>query len=318
MKKCSLACFAFVAVLLLSACGGSKEDGPIIPAPTISLDGSSNIDTQEYFEDKAVPIKVDAPGKIASFTISVKAPDVIYYGVLNNMIGIAENKYSSNVKEPVLDLIKDDKVAGEMTRLSIPSGASLSGKTTATVDVRKILSSFINSGNPETGDEFTFTFNVSDENEKSLKKAVTFHYTSGPLFTLNPDKAAYDLETDADKNLKITIDVAGKLKGAKIQVTSTNTVFLSMIDAMIGVEANKTNHILDIVNDPVAVSGVKNFGIPTGTEIKGQTLIKDVSLLQLLSTLAATSASGSSHTFKLIISDENEREKAQTVVFSKK
>ncbi len=57
MKKCSLACFAFVAVLLLSACGGSKEDGPIIPAPTISLDGSSNIDTQEYFEDKAVPIK---------------------------------------------------------------------------------------------------------------------------------------------------------------------------------------------------------------------------------------------------------------------
>jgi hypothetical protein len=234
------------------------------------------------------------------------------------MIGIAENKYSSNVKEPVLDLIKDDKVAGEMTRLSIPSGASLSGKTTATVDVRKILSSFINSGNPETGDEFTFTFTVSDENEKSLKKAVTFHYTSGPLFTLNPDKAAYDLETDADKNLKITIDVAGKLKGAKIQVTSTNTVFLSMIDAMIGVEANKTNHILDIVNDPVAVSGVKNFGIPTGTEIKGQTLIKDVSLLQLLSTLAATSASGSSHSFKLIISDENEREKAQTVVFSKK
>lgn len=318
MKKCSLACFAFVAVLLLSACGGSKEDGPIIPAPTISLDGSSNIDTQEYFEDKAVPIKIDAPGKIASFTISVKAPDVIYYGVLNNMIGIAENKYSSNVKEPVLDLIKDDKVAGEMTRLSIPSGASLSGKTTATVDVRKILSSFINSGNPETGDEFTFTFTVSDENEKSLKKAVTFHYTSGPLFTLNPDKAAYDLETDADKNLKITIDVAGKLKGAKIQVTSTNTVFLSMIDAMIGVEANKTNHILDIVNDPVAVSGVKNFGIPTGTEIKGQTLIKDVSLLQLLSTLAATSASGSSHSFKLIISDENEREKAQTVVFSKK
>ncbi|MBQ2222143.1 MAG: hypothetical protein II421_01885, partial [Bacteroidales bacterium] len=59
-------------------------------------------------------------------------------------------------------------------------------------------------------------------------------------------------------------------------------------------------------------------GIPTGTEIKGQTLIKDVSLLQLLSTLAAISASGSSHSFKLIISDENEREKAQTVVFSKK
>lgn len=317
MKKCRLAYFASVAALLLSACGGSKEDGPVIPGPSMTLDGSEKIEKQEYFEDKAVPLKIDAPGKIATFTISVKAPDVLYYGVLNNMIGIAGNKYSANVKEPILDLIKDTKVAGEMTKLGIPSGTSLSGKTTATVDVRKILATFIDSGNPETGDEFTFTFNVADENEKSLRKEVTFHFTSGPLFTLNPDKATYDLESDADKNLKITIDVAGKLKGAKIQVTSNNTVFLATVDAMIGIEANKTNHILDIVNDATAVSGVKNFGIPTGNDIKGQTLIKDLSFLQMLSALAATSAPGSSHSFKLIISDENERENFQTVVFTK-
>ena len=318
MNKVIMPFVAAVAALLVCACGGSKDDGPVIPGPSVTLDGSSNIEKQDYFEGKAVPLQFDVPGKIVSFTISVKAPDVIYYGVLNNMISIAENKYSSNVKEPVLDLIKDSKVVTEMAKIGIPAATALSGKMAATVDINRVLSAFINSGTPETGNEFTFTFNVTDENEKTLKKPVTFLYTSGPLFTLKPEKATYDLDTDADKNLKITIDVAGKLKGAKIQITSNNATFLSTVDAMISIEANKANHILDIVEDASAVSGIKNFGIPTGDDIKGKTVIKDLSFVQLLPILAATSTSGSSHSLKLTITDESGREGSQTVVFSKK
>ena len=318
MKKCSLACFAFVAVLLLSACGGSKEDGPVIPGPSMTLDGSSNIEKQEFINTKVVPLVFDVPGKIATFSVTVNAPDPMYYGVLNNVISIDKNKYPASESGPVLDLINDSRLLSVYQSAFIPEWtSSLLGKKTVTLDACWMLAAFINAGAPSTGDEFTFTFNVSDENGKSLKKPVTFFFISPPSFELKPTKTMYDLDTNEDCNVKISFEVPGKLQGATLTVRSDNESFIRDVDDMIGIEANKKDHILDLVNDAKAVAGLKAYGIPTGNEIVGKEKVMDLSLIQLLPKLKM-SASGTRHSFIFSVTDESGRTSQELVLFSKK
>ena len=134
-------------------------------------------------------------------------------------------------------------------------------------------------------------------------------------WTANPDFST----TEITSNMSVVIkaNVPNGIKSFTIKVESPCTGFISAVNALIGISANKsdTAPVLDLINDPSVVIALAQLSVPTGTSLKNKTdVTMDLSSLVPMIGLLQPGAN-TNHVFTLTLVDNNGHTLTKAVTF---
>ena len=145
--------------------GGAEEpDTPTDPeTPAITMEWPSNpsFDRIQIENGMDVNLTISAPAGIKTFVVTVDSP------VLNSMLPAVAGSTE-------MDLINSEQVKGFLSELGLPTGDQLAGQTSVQFPLSNLVPMIL-SLSPEAGSEHNFTLAISDSNDASFSKTLTFY-----------------------------------------------------------------------------------------------------------------------------------------------
>lgn len=154
---------------------------------------------------------------------------------------------------------------------------------------------------------FAFTGCGSDDDSDAGQPSL--EWTSNPNFSTT--------EITSKMSVVINAKVPNGIKSFTIKVESPCTGFISAVNALIGISANKsdTAPVLDLINDPSIVAALAQLSVPTGTALKNKTAVTmDLSNLVPMIGLLQPGAN-TNHVFTLTLVDNNGHTLTKSVTF---
>ena len=143
---------------------------------------------------------------------------------------------------------------------------------------------------------FAFTgCGEDDDNTDAGQPSLT--WTANPTFSTT--------EITPTMSVVITANVPNGIKGVSIKVASPTQSFITALNAIISVEANKsaTTPVLDLINDPTVVIALNLYGVPTGSNLKNKTSVTMDLSNMIPMVLGLNPEPNTTHIFTLTLTD---------------
>lgn len=156
-----------LTLLVISAC--RKTDEPATAAPKIEWMSNPNFAPVEITDNMSIEILITAEAGIKEFVVEVKSH------AISPTIALFTSDGSSN-----MDLINDQKLIGMLTAFGVdlPSGDKLLNKTEVYFSLSSLVPMIANvSGEKDHDTNHVFTLNMTDNENRTLSKSLTFHYS---------------------------------------------------------------------------------------------------------------------------------------------
>ena len=151
--------------------GGDDEEGgaeepdtptdPETPAITMKWPSNPSFERMQIKNGMDVNLTISAPAGIKTFVVTVDSP------VLNSMLPAVAGSTE-------MDLINSEQVKGFLSGLGLPTGDQLAGQTSVQFPLSNLVPMIL-SLSPEAGSEHNFTLAISDSNDASFSKTLTFY-----------------------------------------------------------------------------------------------------------------------------------------------
>lgn len=150
--------------------GGDEPNDPITPpttpdGPSLEWPKNPTFAPMALAAEMDVELTVKAPGKIKDFVVDVNSP------TLNAIL--PSLTMGGNC---TLDLINDTNLINNLAAIGVvlPAGDMLKGKTEAAFSLSSLVP-MIHGLSPDSGSNHLFTLKVTDENNKTYEKTLTFY-----------------------------------------------------------------------------------------------------------------------------------------------
>ena len=160
---------ATISIFVLDGCTEPVPPQPETAAPTIEWASNPEFETIEIEEQMNVDIRITAEAGIKEFVVSVDSH------ALSPSISLFTSDSTSN-----MDLINDAKLIGMLTAFGIdlPAGDRLKDKTEVLFSLSTLVPMIADvSGQKDHDTNHVFTLNMTDNENRTLSKSLTFHYS---------------------------------------------------------------------------------------------------------------------------------------------
>ena len=164
-KQIGLAALAAVAFGAFAGCN-DKDDSGSLPAPTVTLTGGDIAQVQQLADVERLVVRVEAPGKIAAFSIEIVSPLLD-----DETLGLAGLAAKMDLAEPTPAQIKGFETLG------FPYGEAVKGETELDFDLSGVMPMLrmLCEANERSSDH-SFVLTVADEAHQSVSAALKLHY----------------------------------------------------------------------------------------------------------------------------------------------
>lgn len=170
MKSRFITTALFIATTILALAGCKKPVAePEIAAPTIEWAANPDFAPVEIAENMNIDIVIKAEAGIQSFVVSVDSHAISPIIKLFTTDGSAR-----------MDLINDTKLTGMFAAFGIglPSGSELKDRTEVVFSLSTLVPMIADlSGQRDHDTNHIFTLDMTDNENRTLSKSLTFHYS---------------------------------------------------------------------------------------------------------------------------------------------
>ena len=292
MKKIAIA--AALVLLTVFAVSCKKEKKPADDsAPTIECEANASFAEFELVDNMNADVVVNSKQGLKTVTIKFTTfPPIMGNGFINTNISIKANQGTSS-SLPTLDLVDDATALAWVKGMNLFSNSSLQNATTVTFHFDRLVNAMLHSQTLENNNKLAFKLTVTDVDDQSVSKTLTFHFTAAPEITI--------------KNQSFVIDAPGKIEKAVLLVSKLSTTLTNKLTGPVYNGVAKENGIeLDLINNATAVDKLATFNVSTGSKLNAETKAT-IDLSKFISDMVmeeiATDAAYGDHTFTLTIQD---------------
>ncbi len=291
--------FAAIALLVLPlfvSCDPDDVEPADVNAPKIAWQANPRFDRVEVSTRLDSKITLEAPRGVATFTVTLSEMPTGYHLLANRIIADRSN-WGESGKAPILDMINDNLVSNAIRG----TGSSLKGRTTAfNIDAQDIYYAIVGDEIVPNDSRFTFVFELTDNEGKSVKRNISLHYTVGPTVTITPQR----VELTANAACSVSIKAQGAIEQLILQFTTSSSALTSWLNSRAG----------GLSTDLVANSVFENYGLPVGKAVDGKKdLTLDLSKLLNEVRLSVMNEGTSTHVITVRVVDKNGKETSESL-----
>ena len=168
-KTFTILAITIFMIFALSGCRKSKESQPATAPPKIEWASNPDFTTVEISEKMNIDIHITAEAGIRDFIVEVDS----------HAISPTLKLFTSD-GTPNLDLINDIKLTAMLTAfgIEIPVGDMIKDQTEVNFSLSAFIPMIASVSGPKDHDTYhVFTINMTDNENRTLSKSLTFHYS---------------------------------------------------------------------------------------------------------------------------------------------